>query len=116
MTESEHLKIHSSIKVVTLEKLVKTNFSRTLETNQSFQKSKENLFKKNGQISLATVNFVAFLFAFSHPPLRNATVVSKIGSLTSRVTTKTSDLAATRGGRVGVKLPKMLCYKRTVAA
>ena len=165
MTESEHLKIHSSIKAVTLEKLVKSNFSRTLEINQSFQKSKENLFKKNCWISLGTMNFVAFLFAFSHPPLHNTTVVSQIGSLTTPaaaaaakslqscptpcnpidgstgspvpgillartlewvaisfsnlttpLTTKTSDLAATRGGRVGVKLPKKLCSKRTVTA
>lgn len=70
-------------------KTCQNQLSRTLEINQSFQKSKENLFKKNGRISLGTVNFVAFLFAFSHPPLRNATVVSKVGSLTTPVTTKT---------------------------
>ena len=111
------------------------------------------------------MNFVAFLFAFSHPPLHNTTIVSKIGSLTTPaaaaakslqscltlcdptdssppgspvpgillartlewvaisfsnltnpVTTKTSDLAATRGGRVGVKLPQKLCSERTVTA
>lgn len=69
MAESRPLKILSSIKAIrTLTKLPELTFCTTLKINQSFQQSREYLFKKNGWTLIGTASFVEFQqFIFSSP-------------------------------------------------
>lgn len=84
--------------------VVKINFFRTLEINQDLQPSGEHLFKKN---CWALVKETGLWYLNTHPVLISSMLTLITSSRTIQVIVKTTNLAATRGNRLDLRLLKM---------